>query len=124
MQVNSYRDLILWQKAIAFVVLVYRHTAQFSKEELYGLTQQLRRAAVAVPSNIAEGQGRQTTRDFLHFLAVARGSLNEAETQLLIAERLGYLANPPISEVLAVSAEVGRLLHGFSNSLKSKVTDH
>ncbi len=91
MALKSYKDLIVWQKAIDLVILVYRRTAAFPKEEVYGLRQQIRRAAVSVPSNIAEGQCRSSTRDFLNFLAIARGSLGEVETQLTIAERLEYL---------------------------------
>jgi four helix bundle protein len=120
MTVNNYRDLVVWQKAMDLVVLVSRTTAQFPKEEVYGLSCQLRRAAVAIPSNIAEGQGRQTTRDFLHFLAIARGSLNETETQLLIAERLGYLDKPSTTKLLAASCEVGRVLQGLMNALKER----
>ncbi len=88
MKVKNYRELVVWQKAMTFVELVYRATRQFPREELYGLTNQLRRAAVSVPSNIAEGQGRFSTREFLSFLSIARGSLREAETQLMIAQRL------------------------------------
>ncbi len=80
MAVRSYRELIAWQKAMDFVELVYQHTASFPKEERYGLTGQLRKAAVSVPSNIAEGQGRSTTADFLRFLSIARGSLYESQT--------------------------------------------
>ena len=88
---KDYRELIVWQKAMDLVEAIYRTTARFPKEELYGLTSQIRRAAVSIPSNIAEGQARNTTRDFLHFLAIAYGSLKEVETQVLIAERLGYI---------------------------------
>ena len=87
----SYRDLIAWQKAMDLVTAIYRATAGFPRDEIYGLTSQLRRAAVSIPSNIAEGQGRQSTREFIHFLSIAYGSLNEAQTQILIAERLKYL---------------------------------
>lgn len=119
--VHSYRDLVVWQRAMDLVVLVYRVSARFPKDEMFGLTSQVRRAAVAVPSNIAEGQGRQTTRDFLHFLCVARGSLNETETQILVAARLQYVDERAMTEVLDLSAEVGRLLHGLSRSLKEKL---
>jgi four helix bundle protein len=88
---QNYRDLIAWQKAMDLVVAVYRATEQFPKEEIYALTSQIRRAAVSIPSNIAEGQGRGTVNEFTHFLRIAHGSLRELETQLLIAQRLEYL---------------------------------
>jgi four helix bundle protein len=117
MAVKCYRDLIVWQKAMDFVVCVYQITPRFPKEEVYGLTQQLRKSSVSVPSNIAEGQGRKSTQDFLHFLSIARGSLNEAETQILIAERLRYLDESSKAELFSLSAEVGRLLNGLVKSL-------
>ncbi len=82
---KNYRDLIAWQKAMDLIEQVYRATASFPKEEVYGLTSQARRSAVSIPSNIAEGQGRRTTGEFLHQLSVAHGSLRELETQILIA---------------------------------------
>lgn len=124
MAVKCYRDLIAWQKAMEFVTMTYRLTTTFPREEIYGLTAQLRRAAVSIPSNIAEGQGRQSTRDFLHFLVVARGSLNEAQTQILIAQRLQYLTDERSSELLELGMEVGRLLNGLCNALNSKVDSH
>jgi len=101
---------------------VYRVTAKFPKEEIYGLTAQIRRAAVSIPSNVAEGQGWHTTRDFLYFLSVAHGSLKEVETQILIAERLAYIDSLRTSELTALTAEVGRLISGLRNSLKNKNT--
>jgi four helix bundle protein len=90
MPVQSYRELFAWQKAMDFTAGVYRVTRRFPKEELYGVTSQLRRAAVSIPSNIADGQGRQTTGEFRQFLGQARGSLLETETQILLSERLEY----------------------------------
>jgi four helix bundle protein len=118
MTVKHYRELIAWQKAMDLVVLIYRLTNRFPKEELFGLTNQLRRAAVSVPSNMAEGQGRRTTRDFLNFLSIARGSLQEVETQVLIAERLGYLAEHECREALALSDEISRLISGLCSALE------
>jgi four helix bundle protein len=86
--VQHYRELIVWQKAMNLVEAVYRMTDEFPKKEIYGLASQIQRAAVSVPSNIAEGQGRSSTREFLHFLSMAQGSLMEVETQITIAERL------------------------------------
>ena len=119
MIVQSYRDLIAWQKAMDLVVLVYDQTRCFPREELCGLSSQLRRAAVSIPSNIAEGQARQSTKEFLNFLSIALGSLAEVETQILIAQRVGYLKEPATNLLLQGSAEVRRLLHGLRNSLIS-----
>jgi four helix bundle protein len=91
MKLLSYRELIAWQKAIDVVAEVYRLTKNFPKDEMYGLTNQIRRAAVSVPSNIAEGQGRLSRGEFRHFLGQARGSVFELQTQITIAERLEYL---------------------------------
>src|SRR5262249_3823706 len=96
MAVRNYRDLIAWQKAMDLVEVVYGLSTSFPREELYGLTSQIRRAAVSVPSNIAEGQGRWTTGEFLQFLGVANGSLREIETQLHIALRLKYVTQDEI----------------------------
>lgn len=122
MPVKDYRELIVWQKAMDLVELVYRATDGFPQKELYGLTAQMRRAAVSIPSNIAEGQGRYSTRDFLHFLSIARGSLKEVETQIIIAERLGYLDQRVRSNLLELTAEVSRLISGLASSLREKAT--
>lgn len=99
------------------VVEIYRATACFPREELYGLTNQLRRAAVSVPSNIAEGQGRGAGNEFTHHLRIAQGSLQEVETQILLAERLQYLESSRVSNLLEMAAEVGRLNRGLHKSL-------
>src|SRR5262245_27131090 len=91
MAVRHYSELIAWQKAMDLVIQVYQLSEPFLQREMFGLTNQIRRAAVSIPSNVAEGQGRGTTKDFVHFLCVARGSLQELETQVLIAWRLNYL---------------------------------
>lgn len=121
MSLQHYRELIVWQKAISFVEAIYRVTEEFPRSEIYGLTSQLRRAAVSVPSNIAEGQGRSTTRDFLHFLSMAQGSLMEVETQITIAQRLRYLNEQVETQLLEATAEIGRLLNGLRNSLERKL---
>ena len=115
--VKSYEDLIVWQKAVAFAEEVYRLQRTLPKEERFGVGDQLRRAAVSVPSNIAEGFGRESSKDFMHFLTVARGSLYETRTQLRIASDLGLLKD--ISSVEALSLEVGRLLNAFISKLRS-----
>lgn len=115
--VRSYRDLIAWQKALALVTQIYRCTQEFPKAELYGLTAQIRRAAVSVPSNIAEGQGRLTTGEFKQFLGHARGSLMEVETQIMIAQNLSLLNPESCHAVLGQCEEVGRILNGLIASL-------
>ncbi|MBO0723160.1 MAG: four helix bundle protein [Blastocatellia bacterium] len=114
---KNYKDLIAWQKAMDLVEMVYKVTGQFPKEELYGLTTQLRRAVISIPSNIAEGQGRNSTNDFKRFLLISHGSLREVETQILIAERLHYLDQAQIEPILSLASEVGRLINGLCNSL-------
>jgi four helix bundle protein len=103
---------------MAFVLNVYRYTQAFPKIETYGLTSQLRRAAVSVPSNIAEGQARRSTGEFKQFLGNARGSLTEAETQILIARDLGYLEQNQGEMLLGGAAEIGRMLNGLLAALK------
>ncbi len=120
MAVRDYRDLIVWQKAMDLVELLYRRTKSFPREELYGLTSQMRRAAVSIPSNIAEGQARRTTRDFMHFLSIARGSLKELETQIIISHRLDYMNGTQQSELVDLTEEISRLISGLNNSLKKK----
>jgi four helix bundle protein len=116
--IQSYQELVAWQKAMDLVESVYRVSQQFPREEVYSLTAQVRRAAISIPSNIAEGQGRNTTRDFLHFLSIARGSIKEVETQLLIAERLQYTTQQTTATLLEQTQQVGRLVSGLSNALK------
>jgi len=113
----SYRELIVWQKAITMVTEIYRATRSFPREETYGLTSQLRRSAVSVASNITEGQGRNSRPEFRHFLGVARGSLLEMETQIVIATNLGYLSRDAENRLSLSSGEVSRLLHGLMQSL-------
>jgi four helix bundle protein len=115
---HKYRDLIVWQKARAFASEVYRATEEFPKAEIYGLTSQLRRAAVSVPSNIAEGQGRLTRGEFCHFLGQARGSLLEVETQLSIALDLHFLDDAEFRKLEELSSEVQRLLNGLIESMR------
>ncbi len=115
---QDFRNLVAWQKAIAFVTELYRATQPFPKEEKFGLTSQLRRAAVSIPSNIAEGQGRLSRGEFRQFLGQAKGSVCEVETQPIIAQNLGYLLEPePLLEKLH---EVARLLNGLLNSLTTE----
>ena len=112
---QDFRQLIVWQKAMTLVTDIYRATQTFPGDERFGLTSQLRRAAVSIPSNIAEGQGRLTLGEFRQFLGHAKGSLCEVETQLLIAQNLGYLSDPRL--LVDNLHEVARLLNGLMNSL-------
>jgi four helix bundle protein len=114
---QSYRDLIAWQKGIELVAAIYRATQTFPKEEVYGLTSQLRRAAVSIPSNIAEGQGRKSKPEFRHFLHNAAGSLMEVETQLTIAAVLCYLSQDKEAALLQQTNELGRIINGLILSL-------
>jgi four helix bundle protein len=114
MPVQSYRDLIVWQRAMELVMLVYKLTKKFPKEELFGLSLQIRKAVVSVPSNIAEGQGRNSTKEFLRHLFIA-------ETQNLVAEMQEYITADESKEVMLRSAEVGRLINGLVNSLEQKL---
>jgi four helix bundle protein len=106
---QSYRDLIAWQKAVGLVLQVYQATEGFPRHELFGLANQLRRAAVSIPSNIAEGQARHSRPEFQRFLRTAKGSLAEMETQLIIATQLGYVSARQAAGLTDKAAEVGRL---------------
>ena len=117
---KSYRDLLVWQKAIELALLVYRMTEGFPKREIYGLASQLRRAGVSVPSNIAEGYGRGGRREYLQFLSVAQGSLKELETQAILAQRLAYVTSSQAERVLSDSEVVGKMLGSLIRSLKAK----
>jgi len=110
--------LIAWKKGRAFVHEIYRLTAAFPKEEMFGLTSQIRRAAVSISSNIAEGKGRYSQRNFLYSLLQARGSINEVETQLLLAQDLDYLPEEQTNQLLAQSKELGKILNGLISSLR------
>jgi four helix bundle protein len=117
--IKSHKDLIVWQKSIKLVVHIYRLTDTFPKTEIYGITSQIRRAAVSIPSNIAEGKGRGTRADFAHFLVMARGSGCELETQLTITENLGYITKQELGGILTELDEVMKMLNGLISSLKT-----
>ena len=119
MEAHRYQDLLAWQKAIVFVERVYTVTLKLPQSEIFGLKSQMRRSAVSVPSNIAEGQGRSTRGEFLQFLGHARGSLYELETQILIASKLGYVSAEEGDCLLMEARELGRVLNGLIGSLKS-----
>jgi four helix bundle protein len=119
--IKSHRDLIVWQKAMDLVVLIYQATAAFPKQELYGLTSQLRRAAASIPANIAEGQGRRAKPEFCQFLGNARGSLLELDTHLELSLRLKYLTPSQHERIQKDVVEVGRLTNGLLRSLTSNL---
>jgi len=124
MSLRSYQELVAWQKGMALVTDIYSCTQKFPKEEIYGLTSQIRRAAVSIPSNIAEGQGRLTSGEFKQFLGHARGSVFEVETQLLVARDLSYLSDEAVQALLERVQEVGRILSGLLSSLGYVRTKH
>lgn len=117
---NSYRDLRVWQIAMSVAEQCYRQTKSFPREELFGLTSQIRRAASSIAANIAEGHGRETTGSFIQFLRIAQGSTKELETHLLLAQRV-QLLNPAAADTLLASAdEIGKMLRALIRSLERK----
>jgi four helix bundle protein len=120
MTVQNFRELIAWQRAVDLVLEVYTATKSFPREEIYGLTSQIRRAVVSISSNIAEGQSRRTSRDFLHFLGIARGSLAEVETQLHIATRLLCVSSEDGKRLNDRILELHRILSGLIASLERR----
>jgi four helix bundle protein len=116
--IRSHRDLIVWHKAMDMAVAVYELTQHFPKSETYGLTGQMRRAAASVPANIAEGHARGTAKDYAQFLAIAKGSLMETETFLLLSVRLEYLAEAATAETLALITEISKMLTALRKKLR------
>ena len=121
--VKSYQDLLVWQKARILVSDVYILTQTFPQDERFGLTSQLRRAIISVPSNIAEGSSKRSTKEFLRFLNIAYGSLAEVETQLFLAQDLGYLLEAQTNPLLEKSSQIGRMLNALMNKLEHKITE-
>ena len=116
---SSYRELIIWQKSIDLAVKTYATTRGFPAEERFGITSQMRRAATSIPANIAEGQARNTTGEFLQSLGIARGSLAELETFLTLSEQLAYLTRPDCESLLKDCAEINKMLHALMKSLST-----
>ncbi len=114
---SSFKDLKVWQKARVLVAEIYRNTYKFPAEELYGLRNQVRRAAVSVPSNIAEGHRRGSDKEFKQFLNIARGSLAEVETQVILSNDLKYINDAATQKLLEQVEEIGKMLNGLMNSL-------
>ncbi len=117
---KTYRDLVVWQKAMDLVTGVYRVAAQFPKDELYGLSSQIRRSAVSVPSNIAEGYGRKSTNDYVRFLQISMGALYELQTQLTIAQNLAFIPDAAFQAIYESSREIERMLSSLINKVRSK----
>lgn len=119
---GNYKNLVVWQKSIRLVKILYQLTAKFPGEEKFGLISQIRRAAVSIPSNIAEGQARRTTADYIRFVSIAEGSLAEVETQLIIAIDLGFCAESDAKEIFGLLTEVRKMLNALRRSLSAKLT--
>ena len=115
---RAHHDLRVWQEAMEFVKMIYQSSSSFPESENFGLKSQIRRAAISVPSNIAEGAARTSAKEFLQFLSISRGSLSEVETQILISKNLGYLKNP--DHVMEQNDKVFGLLGGLINSLRER----
>lgn len=120
--IQSYRDLRVWQEAMSLAEDCYLKTKTFPRDELFGLTSQIRRAAASVPANIAEGNGRELTRSYVQFLRVAQGSLKELETQLLLSSRVGLLEASNLATLLARCEDVGKMLRALIRSLQAKLS--
>jgi four helix bundle protein len=120
---GTYRDLHVWQESIELTLNVYRATKNFPAQEMYGLSSQLRRAAVSVASNIAEGKGRSSDKELLQFLSRARGSLYEIETQLEIAGRLGYISRDEQNALCREASDIGKMLNGMMSKYRMTVQD-
>jgi four helix bundle protein len=118
---NSYKDLRVWKQSVDLALEIYRHTQNFPNNELYGLTSQLRRAAVSVPSNIAEGKGRSSDKELILFLHHSRGSLLELETQVFIARELAYIEEPQAKQLLSQVEDLAKALNALINSLKKSI---
>jgi four helix bundle protein len=114
---QNYQDLIVWQKSMELAAMVYKITKKLPKEEIYSLTNQMRRAAVSIPSNIAEGQARHSIKEFIHFLRIAQGSKAELETQLLLCQKIEYLSDSDTSEIMQLLQEIGKMLTALVGKL-------
>ena len=113
---NNYRELLVWRKAVDFAVRIYKETERFPKTEVYGITSQLRRASASIAANIAEGSGRNSDKEFVHFLSIALGSIYEVETFLCIAKEIAYLAEDNYNELLTATNELNKMLKALQKS--------
>ena len=117
---RNYRELVVWQKAMVLTEVIYRSVKKLPREEMYSLGDQMRRAAVSVPSNIAEGQARNSTKEFVQFLSIARGSVAELETQLTLCERFAYLSHEESNEAIGLCDEISKMLTALISTLSTK----
>ena len=115
--IKTYKDLLIWQKGITLVKTIYTNLESFPKDEIFGLQSQIKRAAVSIPSNIAEGWGRSSTISYIHFLKIARGSLFELETQIIIANELNFISDLKFNEITQIITEESKMLNAFIKSL-------
>jgi len=119
-EIKSYKDLLIWQKGIEIVCMTYKLVSNFPKDELYALSSQIKRSSVSIPSNIAEGYGRQSTQSYMQFIKIARGSLCELETQLLVAKKLDFIKDEKLFlELSSQIIEESKMLNSFLNKLES-----
>ncbi len=121
MPLRDHQKLEVWQRAMTLAEECYRTTRGFPKEEMFGLTSQIRRAAVSIPANIAEGQGRYYTKEFLKHISVARGSLKELETHLILSQRIGLLEAAPLDALLCLTDEISRMISGLRKALERRL---
>ncbi|HKJ40740.1 MAG TPA: four helix bundle protein [Sunxiuqinia sp.] len=121
---KTYRDIKVWQKAMPFVTKIYKSTGLFPKEEIYGLTSQIRRSAVSIPSNIAEGFGRRSSNEFKRFLQIAMGSLFELQTQLEISKNLEFLDDSAFDDLFQDSREIERMLSAFIDAINNSNSEN
>ena len=120
MALDGYQDLVVWKKSMQLVKIVYQLVKQLPKEEMYSLSDQMRRAAVSIPSNIAEGHERQSTKEYIQFLSIAKGSKAELQTQLLICVEIGYLTKADVKDAIELTREVSKMLSALMQKLASK----
>lgn|SRR5690606_9169195 len=120
MAVHNFKELIVWKKSIDLAAEVYQIVSVFPRDERFGLTSQIKRAVVSVASNIAEGSGRNSDKEFVHFLGIAKGSAYELLTQLFIADKLGLLKSDDAGEIMNKVEEVQKMIHGFQEKLKNR----
>jgi len=119
-EIKSYKDLLIWQKGIDIIIKLYQLVEGFPKEEIYALTSQLKRAAISISSNIAEGYGRNSTQSYIHFVSISRGSLFELETQLIVAQKLKFIKNENLfSDLMNQITEESKMINSFINKLES-----
>ena len=120
MIVRSYKELIVWQKSMDLTIMVYKAVKQLPKEDIFSLSDQIRRAAISIPSNIAEGQQRLSGKEFIHFLSIAKGSLAELETQLMICERLNYMTSAQTKPIMDLCIEISKMLNSLLKQLQNR----